>query len=26
VLITPYGDEKPRDVVSAQAGLQEEWF
>lgn len=26
VLITPYGDEKPKDVVSAQAGLQEEWF
>ncbi|WP_209445700.1 tRNA uracil 4-sulfurtransferase ThiI [Paenibacillus etheri] len=26
VLITPYGDEKPREVVSAQAGLQEEWF
>jgi thiamine biosynthesis protein ThiI len=26
VLITPYGDEKPRDVVSAQAELQEEWF
>ncbi|WP_339319428.1 tRNA uracil 4-sulfurtransferase ThiI [Paenibacillus sp. FSL R10-2734] len=26
VLITPYGDEKPRDGVSAQAGLQEEWF
>ncbi|WP_408637850.1 tRNA uracil 4-sulfurtransferase ThiI [Paenibacillus tianjinensis] len=24
--ITPYGDEKPSDVVSAQAGLQEEWF
>jgi tRNA uracil 4-sulfurtransferase len=24
--ITPYGDEKPSDVVPAQAGLQEEWF
>ncbi|WP_370656205.1 tRNA uracil 4-sulfurtransferase ThiI [Paenibacillus pedocola] len=24
--ITPYGDEKPSDVVAAQAGLQEEWF
>ncbi|OBZ19131.1 tRNA 4-thiouridine(8) synthase ThiI [Bacillus sp. FJAT-27264] len=24
--ITPYGDEKPIDVVSAEAGLQEEWF
>lgn len=26
VTITPYGDEKPRDVVQAEAGLQEEWF
>ncbi|QQZ61377.1 tRNA 4-thiouridine(8) synthase ThiI [Paenibacillus sonchi] len=26
VTITPYGDEKPSDVVPAQAGLQEEWF
>lgn len=26
VLITPYGDEKPSDVVTAEAGLQEEWF
>jgi thiamine biosynthesis protein ThiI len=26
VSITPYGDEKPSDVVPAQAGLQEEWF
>jgi thiamine biosynthesis protein ThiI len=26
VEITPYGDEKPVDVVSAEAGLQEEWF
>lgn len=26
VLITPYGDEKPTDVVSVEAGLQEEWF
>ncbi|MEK4881551.1 MULTISPECIES: tRNA uracil 4-sulfurtransferase ThiI [Paenibacillus] len=26
VLITPYGDEKPSDVVSVEAGLQEEWF
>ncbi len=24
--ITPYGDEKPGEVVPAQAGLQEEWF
>ncbi len=24
--ITPYGDEKPSDVVTVQAGLQEEWF
>lgn len=26
VRITPYGDEQPRDLVSSQAGLQEEWF
>lgn len=26
VFITPYGDEKPTDVVSVEAGLQEEWF
>lgn len=26
VTITPYGDEKPKDVVQAEAGLQEEWF
>ncbi|WP_438492349.1 tRNA uracil 4-sulfurtransferase ThiI [Paenibacillus sp. IHBB 3054] len=26
ISITPYGDEKPSDVVPAQAGLQEEWF
>lgn len=26
VLITPYGDEKPSDLVTAEAGLQEEWF
>lgn len=26
VSITPYGDEKPSDVVPAQAGIQEEWF
>lgn len=26
VLITPYGNEKPEDLVPAQAGLQEEWF
>lgn len=26
VSITPYGDEKPADVVPAQAGIQEEWF
>lgn len=26
VTITPYGDEKPSDVVKAEAGLQEEWF
>ncbi|MNW67871.1 putative tRNA sulfurtransferase [compost metagenome] len=26
VTITPYVDEKPSDVVQAQAGLQEEWF
>ncbi|MFF2016710.1 tRNA uracil 4-sulfurtransferase ThiI [Paenibacillus sp. NPDC058177] len=24
--ITPYGDEKPAEVVSVEAGLQEEWF
>ncbi len=24
--ITPYGNELPKDVVSVQAGLQEEWF
>ncbi|UQZ37380.1 tRNA 4-thiouridine(8) synthase ThiI [Paenibacillus sp. PK3_47] len=26
VTITPYGDEKPKEVVQAGAGLQEEWF
>ncbi|WP_081957479.1 tRNA uracil 4-sulfurtransferase ThiI [Paenibacillus sp. FSL R7-0273] len=26
VTITPYGDEKPDDLVPAQSGLQEEWF
>lgn len=26
VLITPYGDEKPGDVVSAPAEIKEEWF
>ncbi|MEI2400492.1 tRNA uracil 4-sulfurtransferase ThiI [Paenibacillus sp. FSL R10-2771] len=26
VSITPYGDEKPSDVIPVQAGLQEEWF
>ncbi|WP_086074419.1 tRNA uracil 4-sulfurtransferase ThiI [Paenibacillus camerounensis] len=26
VIITPYGDEKPHDLVPAQPGLQEEWF
>ncbi|WP_019909280.1 tRNA uracil 4-sulfurtransferase ThiI [Paenibacillus sp. HW567] len=26
VIITPYGNEKPSDVVTAEAGLQEEWF
>lgn len=26
ILITPYGDEKPSDLVTAEAGLQEEWF
>lgn len=26
ISITPYGGEKPSDVVQVQAGLQEEWF
>ncbi len=26
ITITPYGDEKPQDLVPAQSGLQEEWF
>ncbi|WP_082708011.1 tRNA uracil 4-sulfurtransferase ThiI [Paenibacillus sp. DMB5] len=26
VTITPYGEEKPQDLVPAQSGLQEEWF
>ncbi|MHA6530321.1 tRNA uracil 4-sulfurtransferase ThiI [Paenibacillus sp. BAC0078] len=26
VTITPYGNEKPSDVVTSEAGLQEEWF
>lgn len=26
ITITPYGEEKPEDLVPAQSGLQEEWF
>lgn len=26
ITITPYGEEKPQDLVPAQSGLQEEWF
>lgn len=26
ITVTPYGDEKPSEVITAQAGLQEEWF
>ncbi|WP_239004538.1 tRNA uracil 4-sulfurtransferase ThiI [Paenibacillus tepidiphilus] len=26
VLITPYGNERPRDVIAAETGIQEEWF
>ncbi|MNE99558.1 putative tRNA sulfurtransferase [compost metagenome] len=26
ITITPYGEEKPQDLVPVQSGLQEEWF